>query len=86
MTNYLDKENIVFHAINKLLKHIKHLVYYFGMDDKIKNISETVLNEILTAERAAASSPNNISTRRQNDLIEIIKDHSEKILQEDEIK
>lgn len=54
------------------------------MDDKIKNISETVLNEILTAERAAASNPNNINTRRQNELLEIIKKYSEKILQEDE--
>lgn len=56
------------------------------MNDKIKKISETVLNEILTVERAASSNANNISTRRQNDLLDIIKKYSEKILQQDETK
>ena len=49
------------------------------MNDEIDEIVDKVLQDILISERAAASSSTNVSTKRQSDILEIIKSSSEQL-------
>ena len=51
----------------------------------MENFSQQALDEILILERAAATNPNNVGTRRQNEIREIIEKLSKKMLEEDDI-
>lgn len=52
-------------------------------DDKENHIQQA-LDEILILERAAASNPNNVGTRRQSDIKEVIETISKKMLEEND--
>lgn len=55
------------------------------MSHDMENFSQQALDEILILERAAATNPNNVGTRRQNEIREIIEKLSKQMLEEDDI-